>query len=83
VSALTHAYRVLAPWPRALLIGVIRTYQLVVSPHLGPACRFEPGCSAYAIEAVARHGVIRGARLAVRRVGRCHPWGGFGYDPVP
>jgi putative membrane protein insertion efficiency factor len=66
-----------------VLIAVIRAYQLALSPHIAPACRYEPTCSAYAIEAVARHGVMRGARLAVGRVGRCHPWGGFGYDPVP
>ena len=65
------------------LIALIRGYQLVLSPMLGPACRFEPGCSAYASEAIARHGAFRGVRLAVTRISRCHPWGGFGYDPVP
>lgn len=61
----------------------IRGYQLVLSPWLGPACRFEPSCSRYASEAIRRHGVRRGVVLAVKRVGRCHPFGGFGYDPVP
>jgi uncharacterized protein len=68
---------------RALLIAAIRAYQVVLSPHLGPACRYEPSCSAYASEAITRHGAVRGVRLAVARVARCHPWGGFGYDPVP
>jgi uncharacterized protein len=75
--------RVPARWPRRMLIAGIRGYQLVVSPHLGPACRFEPSCSAYAMAAIARHGVLRGSWLAAARIGRCHPWGGFGYDPVP
>jgi putative membrane protein insertion efficiency factor len=63
--------------------GAIRGYQLAVAPMLGPACRFEPSCSHYAAEAVARHGVARGAWLALRRLLRCHPFGGCGYDPVP
>ncbi len=65
------------------LCGAIRVYQLLISPLLGPACRYEPSCSAYAVEAVARHGAWRGGQLALRRVARCHPWGGFGPDPVP
>jgi hypothetical protein len=63
--------------------GLIRTYQLLVAPILGPSCRYYPSCSHYAAEAVARHGPWRGALLAVRRLMRCHPWGGSGYDPVP
>ena len=70
-------------WMRAVLIAVIRIYQAVVSPLLAPACRFEPSCSTFAVEAIARRGVVRGSWLALRRIGRCHPWGGFGYDPVP
>jgi putative membrane protein insertion efficiency factor len=66
------------------LIGsAIRAYQLAVAPMLGPACRFEPSCSRYAAEAVERHGAVRGSWLAVRRLGRCHPLGGNGLDPVP
>ena len=75
--------RVPARWMRAALIAVIRIYQAVVSPLLAPACRFEPSCSTFAVEAIARRGVVRGCWLALRRIGRCHPWGGFGYDPVP
>ncbi len=66
-----------------LLIGVIWVYRLGLSPLLGPACRFSPPCAAYAQEAIARHGPWRGSFLAARRLGRCHPWGGSGYDPVP
>ena len=70
-------------WMRNALIAAIRVYQGVFSPLLAPACRFDPSCSSYAIEAIARRGAIRGSWLALRRIGRCHPWGGFGYDPVP
>lgn len=68
---------------RALLLGLIRLYQLTLSPWLGLRCRYEPTCSKYAAEALERHGVARGVWLAVKRLGRCHPWGGSGYDPVP
>ena len=63
-----------------LLIGF---YQKVISPLTPPSCRFQPTCSAYAIEAIETHGVLRGGWLAVRRIARCHPWGGHGFDPVP
>ena len=66
-----------------ILIGVVRGYQLLVSPWTPPSCRFTPTCSAYAIEALERHGALRGTWLALRRIGRCHPWGGHGWDPVP
>lgn len=66
-----------------LLILPIRFYQLAISPHLGANCRFTPTCSQYAIEAIRVHGPLRGILLAARRIGRCHPWGGSGYDPVP
>jgi uncharacterized protein len=62
---------------------VIRGYRRWVSPLLPPACRYTPTCSAYAEEAITRHGVARGSWLAARRLLRCHPWGGSGYDPVP
>ena len=66
-----------------VLRAVIRAYQLVISPLLGPSCRYAPTCSEYAIQAFEKHGVLRGGWLAVRRLLRCHPWGGSGYDPVP
>lgn len=62
---------------------VIRGYQLAISPHLGRNCRFEPSCSRFALEAVERHGVLRGLWLAARRIGRCHPFHAGGFDPVP
>jgi len=62
---------------------LIRTYQWGIAPVLAPRCRFLPSCSNYALEAIERHGAIRGAWLTVRRMARCHPWGGHGYDPVP
>ncbi|HSK21353.1 MAG TPA: membrane protein insertion efficiency factor YidD [Longimicrobiales bacterium] len=67
---------------RALLL-MIRGYQRGISPFLPPACRFTPTCSEYAAEAIRRHGPAHGSWLAARRLMRCHPWGGSGYDPVP
>ena len=68
---------------RRLLIAPIRLWQLSFSLVLPPSCRFSPSCSAYAITAIERHGPLKGVALAARRLGRCHPWGGSGYDPVP
>lgn len=68
---------------RALVTLLIRIYQCIVSPLLGPACRFHPSCSQYALEAVGRFGVLRGGWLAVKRLGRCHPFHPGGLDPVP
>lgn len=65
------------------LIGIIKIYQYSVSPLLGPACRFEPSCSAYGIEALKRYGFWKGSILTLKRIARCHPWGGSGHDPVP
>lgn len=65
------------------LIWLVRAYQLLVSPFLPPSCRFHPSCSHYAVEALERHGPIRGTWLAVRRILRCHPWHPGGHDPVP
>jgi uncharacterized protein len=64
------------------LQAVVRAYQLVLSPWFGGACRFTPSCSAYAIEALGRHGAWRGSWLALKRLARCHPWGPAGFDPV-
>jgi uncharacterized protein len=71
---------------KAAILGLqtlIRSYQLVLSPILPPSCRYLPSCSDYAAEAIGRHGALVGAGLAARRLARCHPWGGSGYDPVP
>lgn len=68
---------------RSLLVGLLRAYRFAISPLYGPVCRYHPSCSAYALEAVERHGAARGGWLAVKRVGRCHPWAAGGYDPVP
>lgn len=68
---------------RYLVIGLIRFYQYVISPLIGPSCRFYPSCSRYAEEAVNRFGVMRGLWLSLRRIGKCHPWHPGGHDPVP
>lgn len=70
--------------PLAHLIALpVRAYRLVLSPWVGHGCRYQPTCSAYALEALDRHGAFRGSWLAARRILSCHPWGGHGYDPVP
>ena len=61
----------------------VQGYRLLLSPWIGHSCRFQPTCSAYALEALARHGAVRGTWLTVRRLARCHPWGGSGVDDVP
>lgn len=66
-----------------LLRWLIRFYQIAISPMLGPRCRYIPTCSQYALEAIQIHGGLHGSWLAAKRVCRCHPWGGYGYDPVP
>lgn len=71
--------RILA-WPLIALVGI---YRLLISPWLGNNCRFAPSCSAYTLEALRAHGAFHGTALSVRRIARCHPWGGSGYDPVP
>jgi len=68
---------------RRALITLVRGYRLLLSPWLGNACRFEPTCSVYAIEALERHGALAGSYLAGRRLLRCHPWCDGGCDPVP
>ncbi len=75
-----------ALWKRILafpFVVLIRFYQLVISPLLGPKCRFTPTCSQYALEAFKKYGPFRGFYLAFKRILKCHPWGGHGYDPVP
>lgn len=61
----------------------VRAYRLIASPWVGHGCRFQPTCSAYALDALKHHGAIRGGWLTIRRIARCHPWGGEGFDPVP
>nr|WP_238941565.1 membrane protein insertion efficiency factor YidD [Jannaschia sp. Os4] len=60
----------------------VRAYRLIGSPWVGHNCRYQPTCSAYALEALEKHGALKGGWKAARRIGRCHPWGGSGYDPV-
>lgn len=68
---------------KTALIAIVRVYRALVSPLLGPRCRYHPSCSAYAIEALSTHGAARGSWLAARRLARCHPWAEGGFDPVP
>ena len=66
-----------------VLIAPIHVYRYAISPLLPATCRYTPTCSQYAIEAIKKHGPLKGSLLAAKRIGRCHPWGGHGYDPVP
>jgi putative membrane protein insertion efficiency factor len=70
-------------WPRLGLIALVKSYRLLLKPWLGNACRFEPTCSAYALQALQLHGATRGSALAGWRIVRCHPWCAGGIDPVP
>ena len=67
----------------APFILLVRFYQLAISPWMGSNCRYQPTCSSYMIEALKEHGLLKGLWLGAKRIGRCHPWGGHGYDPVP
>ncbi len=68
---------------RGVLIFLIRAYQILISPLFPSSCRFTPTCSQYSIEAIKKHGVLRGGWLSLKRVSKCHPWHPGGYDPVP
>lgn len=68
---------------RGIVIGLVRFYQGAISPYLGRSCRYSPTCSQYMIEAVNEWGAIKGLWLGIKRIGRCHPWGSHGHDPVP
>jgi putative membrane protein insertion efficiency factor len=70
-------------WLALPFILLIKLYQVIVSPWLGPKCRYTPSCSAYGVEALKKYGVFKGGWLTLKRISRCHPWGGHGYDPVP
>ena len=78
---LRRLQRVLRLLPRRLLVGLVRGYQLVISPHTVPSCRFTPSCSQYAVQALQQYGAVRGTILAGWRILRCNPWGSSGYDP--
>lgn len=67
----------------APFVLLIRIYQIVISPLTPASCRFHPTCSTYCIEALKKHGIIKGSLLAIKRIFKCHPWGGSGFDPVP
>lgn len=67
----------------AVLVLLVRGYQVFISPMLGANCRYQPTCSRYMVEALHKHGPIKGLWLGLKRIGSCHPWGGSGYDPVP
>lgn len=68
---------------KKIFILPVRFYQLAISPILRPSCRYDPSCSQYMIDAINEWGALKGIWLGLRRIGRCHPWGGYGYDPVP
>lgn len=68
---------------KKIVLGLIWVYQHMISPLTPASCRYTPTCSAYAVQAVNRYGPFKGGWLALKRIGRCHPWGGSGYDPVP
>lgn len=67
----------------AVFLGIIKLYQLLLSPLLGASCRFTPTCSNYGVEAIKKHGPFKGGWLTLKRIGSCHPWGRHGHDPVP
>ena len=81
--AISQMSRALSRLGVGAAVGLVRAYQLLISPWLGRPCRHTPSCSAYAIEALRRFGVLWGGWLTVKRLARCHPWGTSGYDPVP
>lgn len=76
-----RAISLIARLPRLLFIGLVRAYQLLLSPHMPSTCRYYPSCSEYAVQAFQEYGAVRGLILTTYRLGRCHPWGGHGYDP--
>ena len=68
---------------QTILILIIKVYQYSISPFFGASCRFNPTCSNYGVEALKKHGPFKGFFLTIKRISRCHPWGGSGYDPIP
>ena len=83
VSQSKHVAQQLGALPRHVVVALVRVYRAVISPLYGPTCKYYPSCSSYALTAVERFGVVRGGWLAVRRLGRCHPWAAGGIDDVP
>lgn len=83
MSFFRKIHDLVALWPQNFLIGGVRAYRLLLSPWLGSACRFEPSCSVYSLEALQTHGAARGLYLTLHRLGRCQPWCNGGHDPVP
>jgi len=75
--------RIIKPVFAAVFLFIIKTYQYLISPILGKSCRFTPTCSHYGVEAITKHGPFKGGWLTLKRIGRCNPWGGHGFDPVP
>ena len=75
--------KVIKPAVGGIFLILIKLYQLLLSPMLGASCRYTPTCSQYAVEAIRKHGPFKGGWLALKRISRCHPWGGHGHDPVP
>ena len=67
---------------KPIVIFVVRAYRLLLSPYLPPSCRYQPTCSQYAEEALDKYGALKGGMIALKRISRCHPWGGSGYDPL-
>ncbi|MBO7585446.1 MAG: membrane protein insertion efficiency factor YidD [Bacteroidales bacterium] len=80
MNKLLLSVRKVFAWPA---LKLIRFYKVCISPYLGNHCRYTPTCSQYAYEAISKYGILKGGWLALRRLLRCHPWGGSGYDPVP
>ncbi|MCW5908181.1 MAG: membrane protein insertion efficiency factor YidD [Chitinophagales bacterium] len=75
--------RIISRFFSGLFIGAIRIYKILLSPILPPSCRYNPTCSEYGIQAIKKYGPFKGGWLTLKRIARCHPWGGSGYDPVP
>jgi putative membrane protein insertion efficiency factor len=78
-----HIREGLNPTMKTILIFIVRAYQVAISPYLPNSCRYTPTCSHYMIQAVQKHGALKGGWLGLKRIASCHPWGGHGYDPVP
>lgn len=81
--SMNHFLTAIARMPQNTLIVLVKGYRLLLSPSLGSACRFEPTCSAYSLQALQQHGALIGSYLTLHRLGRCHPWCDGGHDPVP